>query len=63
MRNHAPLRSVYLPAVRDDMAEMLKLFDGADSNLVTGHRERTNAAQSSPAQHPCRKMAGKRWVR
>src|SRR5690606_36039754 len=39
-------RSVYLPMVRNDLPEMLRLFDIADPELVTGRRPVTNV----PAQ-------------
>ena len=35
-------RSVYLPAIRDRLPEVLDLFDFADPSLVTGRRETTN---------------------
>jgi hypothetical protein len=35
-------RSVYLPAARENLPEVLSLFDGAEGNLVTGSREVTN---------------------
>jgi hypothetical protein len=38
------VRSIYLPAVRDSMPELIRLFDGADSNVVTGHRDASNVA-------------------
>ena len=44
MVNLPPVRSIYLPAVRDHMPELIKLFDGADSNVVTGHRNVSNVA-------------------
>ncbi|MCP4786402.1 MAG: DUF1553 domain-containing protein [Fuerstiella sp.] len=44
MSDLPPVRSVYLPAVRDGMHELIRLFDGADSNVVTGHRDTTNVA-------------------
>lgn len=37
-----PVRSVYLPAVRDGLPKIIQLFDGADNNVVTGHRDATN---------------------
>ena len=33
---------MYLPVARDALPEALKLFDGADANIVTGAREETN---------------------
>jgi hypothetical protein len=39
-------RSIYLPMVRNDLPEMLRLFDIADPELVTGRRPVTNV----PAQ-------------
>lgn len=38
------VRSIYLPAVRDHMPELIRLFDGADTNVVTGHRDVSNVA-------------------
>lgn len=35
-------RSVYLPAARDSLPEVLSVFDAADGTLVTGSRESTN---------------------
>lgn len=35
-------RSAYLPVVRDQLPEVLSLFDFADPSLVTGDRETTN---------------------
>jgi hypothetical protein len=40
-------RSVYLPAIRDQLPESLALFDGADPNMVTGVRESTNVPGQS----------------
>ena len=45
--NFPPYRSVYLPPVRDAMPEMIKVFDGADPDLVTGSREESNGAEQS----------------
>lgn len=39
-----PVRSIYLPAVRNGMPELIHVFDGADSDIVTGHRDSTNVA-------------------
>lgn len=39
-----PVRSVYLAAVRNGMPKLIELFDGADSDVVTGHRDATNVA-------------------
>ena len=39
-----PVRSVYLPAVRNGMPELIQLFDGADSDVVTRHRDASNVA-------------------
>ena len=39
-----PMRSVYLPAVRNGLQEMIQLFDGPDTEAVTGHRDATNVA-------------------
>lgn len=39
-----PIRSVYLPVVRNGLPEFIQLFDGADSDLVTGHRDSANVA-------------------
>ena len=44
MVNLPPVRSVYLPVVRNGLPEFLQLFDGADSDVVTGHRESANVA-------------------
>ncbi len=40
-------RSVYVPPIRDAMPELIKLFDGADPDLVTGTREVSNGAEQS----------------
>lgn len=45
--NFPPYRSVYLPPIRDHMAEFIDVFDGADPNLVTGKREVSNGAEQS----------------
>lgn len=37
-----PVRSVYLPRVRNVLPEMLELFDAPDAGLVMGSREKTN---------------------
>lgn len=37
-----PVRSVYLPVVRDHIPESLEVFDFPDPNFVTGQRERTS---------------------
>ena len=42
--NSPPIRSVYLPAVRDKGDELVGEFDGADSNKVVGQRDATNVA-------------------
>lgn len=42
--NTPPYRSVYLPVVREKAEELIDLFDGADANLVTGHRKTSNVA-------------------
>lgn len=42
--NAPPYRSVYLPVVRERAEELIRLFDGADANLVTGHRKTSNVA-------------------
>ena len=42
--NTPPYRSVYLPVVREKAEEFIGLFDGADPNLVTGHRKNSNVA-------------------
>ena len=44
LQNLPPFRSVYLPAIRDGLDELIQLFDGADPNTVIGHRYRTNVA-------------------
>ena len=43
-RDTAPYRSVYLPVIREKAEELIGLFDGADPNLVTGHRKNSNVA-------------------
>lgn len=35
-------RSIYLPVLRDEMPDILKLFDFAEPSLVTGRRDTTN---------------------
>ncbi len=40
-------RSVYLPIVRDQVPEVLSLFDFANPGLVTGDRENTNVPSQS----------------
>ncbi|MEM0898230.1 MAG: PSD1 and planctomycete cytochrome C domain-containing protein [Verrucomicrobiota bacterium] len=45
--NFPPYRSVYLPPVRDAMPEMIKTFDGADPELVTGSRDTSNGPEQS----------------
>jgi hypothetical protein len=40
-------RSVYLPIVRDQIPEMLSLFDFPDASLVTGERDTTNVPSQS----------------
>jgi len=40
-------RSVYLPIVRDQVPEVLDLFDFADPNMVTGQRGATNVPAQS----------------
>src|SRR5262249_26249394 len=39
-----PIRSVYLPVLRDDVPEALEVFDFAEPSFVTGVRESTNVA-------------------
>ncbi len=39
-----PVRSVYLPILRDVVPEGLEIFDFAEPSFVTGERERTNVA-------------------
>lgn len=39
-----PVRSIYLPVVRNGLPEFIQLFDGADSDVVTGHRDSANVA-------------------
>ena len=39
-----PVRSVYLPIIRDGVPEGLEVFDFAEPSFVTGERERTNVA-------------------
>ncbi len=40
-------RSIYLPIVRDQVPEVLALFDFANPGLVTGDREKTNVPSQS----------------
>lgn len=40
-------RSVYLPILRDQIPEMLSLFDFPDASLVTGDRDATNVPSQS----------------
>jgi hypothetical protein len=40
-------RSIYLPIVRDQIPEMLTLFDFPDASLVTGDRDSTNVPSQS----------------
>ncbi len=42
--NDRPVRSVYLPIIRDDIPEPLEVFDFAEPAFVTGAREMTNVA-------------------
>ena len=42
-----PVRSIYLPAIRNGMPELIQLFDGADPDVVTGHREVANVANQA----------------
>jgi len=42
-----PIRSVYLPAVRDAQPESLALFDANDPNRSIGKRDKTNVAPQS----------------
>lgn len=44
LANETPVRSVYLPAVRDHLPEMLDVFDMADPSFVSGDREETSVA-------------------
>jgi hypothetical protein len=39
-----PVRSVYLPSLREHLPEALDVFDAPDSSFVTGTREATNVA-------------------
>ncbi|MDZ4774163.1 MAG: PSD1 and planctomycete cytochrome C domain-containing protein [Planctomycetota bacterium] len=39
-----PVRSIYLPNLRDHLPEALAVFDAPDSAFVTGDREETNVA-------------------
>jgi len=39
-----PVRSVYLPSLRDHLPQALDVFDAPDSAFVTGDREETNVA-------------------
>lgn len=47
--NNSPqtVRSIYLPIVRDQIPEMLTLFDFPDASLVTGDRDSTNVPSQS----------------
>ena len=45
--NVGPVRSVYLPVMRDQLPEELDLFDFADPSFVTGAREETNVASQA----------------
>ncbi len=45
--NLPPVRSVYLPPIRDAMSEIIGLFDGADPSEVTGSRQVSNGAEQS----------------
>jgi hypothetical protein len=40
--NETPVRSVYLPVMRDHIPEMLDVFDMAESAFVSGEREKTS---------------------
>ncbi len=40
--NHATIRSVYLPIVRDEVPRSLDVFDFAESTMVVGKRESSN---------------------
>ena len=42
-----PSRSIYLPIVRDQVPEVLSLFDFPDASLVTGERDTTNVPSQS----------------
>lgn len=42
--NTPPYRSIYVPVVREKAEQLIELFDGADANLVTGHRKTSNVA-------------------
>jgi len=44
LQQSRPVRSVYLPIVRDQLPEPLAVFDVADPSFVTGMREETNVA-------------------
>ncbi|MEY2786412.1 MAG: hypothetical protein RL277_2624 [Planctomycetota bacterium] len=39
-----PIRSIYLPILRDRLPEALSVFDGADPSFVTGDRDETHVA-------------------
>ena len=45
--NPFPFRSVYLPIAREQVPEMLELFDFADPSLVVGQRSATNVPAQS----------------
>ncbi|MCA9214457.1 MAG: PSD1 domain-containing protein [Planctomycetales bacterium] len=44
---NANFRSVYLPAVRDNLPRSLDVFDLPDSSIVTGRRESSNTANQA----------------
>ena len=41
------IRSVYLPVVRENVEELIRLFDGADANEIVGHRTTSNVASQA----------------
>jgi hypothetical protein len=44
VQDRRPVRSMYLPMLRDQMPEALAVFDMADPSFVVGRREETNVA-------------------
>ena len=41
------IRSVYLPVVRENVEELVRLFDGADASEIVGHRTSSNVASQA----------------
>jgi hypothetical protein len=44
VQDRRPVRSMYLPMLRDQLPEALAVFDMADPSFVVGRREETNVA-------------------